>query len=322
MIALIPDGYAERGNLWFLLGAAAIALGYVALELTRRRTTVRFTNLALLDSVAPKRPGWRRHIAAAAFTLALALMVIAFARPANEVEVPKERATIVLAIDTSLSMEADDIRPSRIDAAKTAAAQFVESLPPQFNLGLVSFDGIARVRVTPTTDRVAVLNAIENLDLGEATAIGEAIFAGIDAVDTAPIVDAGGEPIPAVMVLMTDGDTTIGRTDEDGAAAAAERGIPISTIAFGTSNGSVIIEGELQPVPVEESSLQAIADETGGRFFRAESLDELQSVYADIGSSIGFETELQEQTHRYVGFALVALALSAVLSLVFAQRLP
>lgn len=317
-----PDTFLSAPRLWALAAAALIALAYAALALQRRQYTVRFTNLPLLDKVAPRRPGWRRHVAAAVFLLAVVALTLAWAQPAEDVLVPKERATVVLAIDTSLSMEARDVAPSRIEAAKEAALSFVDELPEPINMGLVTFDGIAKVRVTPTTDREVVKTAISTIELGPATAIGEAIFAGLEAIETAPLADANGEPIPATMVVMTDGKTTVGRPDADGAAAAVEAGIPVSTIAFGTERGTITLDGQIQPVPVEIPALQEIGDTTGGEFFQAESLDQLTSVYADIGSSIGFDTEQVEITERFVGYAVVALLLSAALSLLWFQRIP
>jgi Ca-activated chloride channel family protein len=323
-----PDAFLAPTRLWGLLAVLALVAAYAAMTFLRRRYTVRFTNLPLLETVAPRRPGWRRHLAAAAFLLAITSMVLAWARPADEVQVPKERATVVLAIDTSLSMEATDVAPSRIEAAQQAALSFIEELPPQINVGLVSFDGVARVRVTPTTDRQPVRAAIETLELGPATAIGEAIFAGLDAIATAPTYGDPGddgeeaEPVPARMVVMTDGKTTVGRPDVDGAEAAVEDEVPVSTIAFGTDRGTIVIDGEIQPVPVDREPLRLIAERTGGQFFSAESLGELQSVYEDIGSSVGFDTEEQEITERFAGYAVVLVLVSAALSLLFFQRLP
>lgn len=317
-----PDAFLAPTRLYGLFGVIALAFVYLLLTFQRSAYTVRFTNLPLLDTVAPKRPGWRRHIAAAAFLVGASALLVSWARPAEEVLVPKERATVVLAIDTSLSMQASDVVPSRIEAAQEAALSFVDGLPEQINVGLVTFDGVARVRVTPTTDRGPVRNAITNLELGPATAIGEAILAGLDSIDNAPLVDAEGEPVPATMVVMTDGKTTVGRPDADGAAAAVEAGVPVSTIAFGTERGTIVIDGEVQPVPVEETALRAIAEATDGQFFQAQSLGELETVYADIGSSIGFDTEEQEVTDRFVGYAVAALLVSTALSLLWFQRIP
>jgi Ca-activated chloride channel family protein len=320
-----PEAFLAPSRLWGLLAVLALALAYVATALLRKRYTVRFTNLPLLETVAPSRPGWRRHLAASAFLLAILAMVLAWARPADEVLVPKERATVVLAIDTSLSMEATDVAPSRIEAAQEAALAFIDELPEQMNVGLVTFDGVARVRVTPTTDRQPVRAAIQTLELGPATAIGEAIFAGLDAIDAAPTFAEDGEeaePVPARMVVMTDGKTTVGRPDIDGAEAAVEADVPVSTIAFGTDRGTIVIDGEIQPVPVDREPLRLIAERTGGEFFSAESLGELERVYTDIGSSVGFDTEEQEVTERFAGYAVVLVLVSAALSLLFFQRLP
>jgi len=322
VIAVWPEQFLAPSRLYALLAVLALAVAYALLGLLRRRYTVRFTNLPLLDSVAPRRPGWRRHLAAALFLLAIGSTVLAWARPADDVRVPKERATVVLAIDTSLSMEATDVAPSRLEAAQQAALAFVDELPPRINLGFVSFDGVARVRVTPTTDREPVRRAIETLELGPATAIGEAIFAGLDAIRTAPVPEDEDEDVPGRMIVMTDGKTTVGRPDVDGAEAALEAGVPVSTIAFGTARGTIVIDGEIQPVPVDEEPLRLIADRTGGQFFSAQSLDQLNAVYEDIGSSVGFDTEEREVTDRFVGFGLVLLLASAVASLLWSQRLP
>jgi Ca-activated chloride channel homolog len=318
-----PDAFLAPGRLYGLLAVLALALAYALLALVRQRYTVRFTNLPLLDTVAPRRPGWRRHLGAAVFLLAIAASVLAWARPAEDVLVPRERATIVLAIDTSLSMEATDIAPNRLEAAQIAALAFIDELPPQINLGLVSFDGIARVRVTPTTDRDPVRRTIETLELGPATAIGEAIFASLDALQIAPVSeDEDGEELPASIIVMTDGKTTVGRPDADAAEAAARAGVPVSTIAFGTDRGTIVIDGQLQPVPVDEAPLRLVADRTGGKFYSAETLDQLDAVYEDLGSSIGFDTEEQEVTERFAGFAVGLLLLSGAASLLWSQRLP
>src|SRR5690606_18552092 len=152
----------------------------------RRKYALRFTNVALLDKVAPRRPGWRRHLAAVLTMLTVGLLVAAFAQPQDEVRVPRERATIVVTMDVSLSMMAEDVHPTRDQAAREAAKQFVEDLPRTFNVALVSFAGTAKVLVPPTTDRAAVLQAIDEMELDESTATGEAIFASLDALEQVP----------------------------------------------------------------------------------------------------------------------------------------
>ena len=316
-------GFLHAERLWALLLVAALAAAYVVVQVMRRSTyAVRFTNLALLDVVAPKQPRWRRHVTAGAFGLGAALLVVALAEPTSEVQVPRERATVVLAIDVSLSMEATDILPSRLDAAKDAADQFLESVPETINVGLVSFAGSANVLVPPTTDHELVGRAIDDLVLGEGTGIGEAIFASLSAIESAPPGDDPDEPVPATIVVMSDGETTMGRPDSDGIQAANDAGVPVSTIAFGTEDGIIFIEGEAIPVPPDLAAMEQIADGTGGVFFEAESEQELEAAYADLGSSIGYETEEQPVTEWFIGAALVGLMGAAVLSLFWFSRLP
>jgi Ca-activated chloride channel homolog len=309
-------------RLWLLLGAAALAVGYVLVQLRRRTYTVRFTNLALLDQVAPKRPGWRRHLPAAVFLVALATLVVGFAQPARKVKVPRERATICLALDTSLSMEANDVRPTRIQAAQSAAKAFVNGLPARINVGLVTFNGNASLVVSPTTDRDAVDQGINGAQLGERTAIGEAIFTCLDALKHVPT--AKGSQVPARIVLMTDGTTTDGRPNDQAAAAAAKAKVPVSTIAFGPDAGTITIPQEPMPipVPVDKAALQDIAKTTGGRYYAAASESELKSVYQNIGSSVGYVVEKRDVSVWFVGAALVLLLITSVISLLWFQRLP
>lgn len=315
--------FLEAARLWLLLGVAGLAAAYLVLQARRSSYAVRFTNVELLDKVAPHRPGWRRHVPAVLFLLALTGMVVAFAKPVHDESVPRERATVVMAIDTSLSMQADDISPSRIDGAKEAAVEFVEDLPAEINLGLVSFNGVATVRVPPTTDRELVTAAIDNLELDEATAIGDAIFASLQAIETV-LPDESGTAPPARIVLMSDGETTAGRPDEQAVEAARQEAVPVSTIAFGTQSGFIQIPPDPTniPVPVNEGALQNIADGTGGQFFSAESTAELGAVYNDIGSSVGFETEQTPIGEWFIGAAIIAAVLAGAFSLLWFARLP
>ncbi len=309
-------------RLFLLVGVGAMTGMWVAVSTQRRKHVMRFTNVELLDVVAPREPGWRRHAPAVLFLMALAALVIGFARPVRATRVGDERATVVLAVDTSLSMEADDVEPTRLEVAQQAARDFVGDLPPELNVGLVTFNGATSVAVPPTRDRDALVDAIDAMVLGEGTAIGEAIFTSLDAVEAAPRGD-DDEPAPARIVVMSDGETTMGRPDGDGAAAAAEAGVPVDTIAFGTPDGTIIDEfGDAAPVPVAPEPLADIASTTGGDTFEAESLDELSAVYADIGSVVGYEETEQDISGWFVGGGLALLALSGSLSLLWSQRLP
>jgi Ca-activated chloride channel family protein len=309
-------------RLWLLAAAGALAALYVVAQTRRRRYTLRFTNIALLDQVAPKRPGWRRHVPAALFLLAMSTLILGFAQPARDVRVPRERATIMLALDTSLSMEATDVAPTRIEAAQSAAKAFVDQLPTRINLGLVTFNGNASLRVTPTTDREAVKRAIEGAQLGERTAIGEAIFVSLDALKQVPASD--GTEVPARIVLMTDGTTTDGRTNDSAVAAAKAANVPVSTIAFGTDAGTITIPQEPLPipVPVDKEALTSIASDTGGKFYAATSETQLKQVYDNIGSSVGFVTEQHEISTWFIAGALLFMLITGGLSLIWFQRLP
>lgn len=319
----MPTDFLAPQLLWLLLAVPALLVAYVLLQRRRRRLAVRFTNLELLAQVAPRRPGWRRHAAAAGLLASLALLVLAAARPVQEVQVPRERATIVLAVDVSLSMRATDVDPTRLAAAQAAARNFVADLPDRLNVGLVTFAAAGRVVVPPTTEHAAVERALADLELSEYTAIGEAIFTALDAVRQAPPnPDDPEAPVPAAIVLLSDGETTVGRPNSDGVRAAVDAGVPVSTIAFGTPAGTVEINGVLQPVPVDVQALEEIARGTGGRAYAAASADELAEVYADIGSDVGYTTEEEETTHRWATAALLVLLVTAGTSLAASGRLP
>lgn len=315
--------FLSPSRLWLLLAVVALAAVYVVVQVVRRPAyAVRFTNLALLDVVAPKRPGWRRHLAAGAFLLGVAALVLSLAKPAHPVEVPRERATVVLAIDVSLSMAAEDVEPNRLSAAKDAAELFLDTVPPTINVGLVRFAGTAGVVVPPTTDHERVRRAVEGLDLGEGTGIGEAIFASLDALETLPDPADEDEAVPATIIVLSDGETTQGRPDREGVEAAIAADVPVSTIAFGTADGFIVIEGELIPVPPLFDNMADIAEDTGGIAFQAEDEAELAAAYEDLGSSIGFEVEDQEISAWFVGAGLVALLAAAAVSLLWFSRLP
>jgi Ca-activated chloride channel family protein len=309
---------------WWLLAllpVIAVAAVYVWRQFRRRSYAMKFTNVDLLRTLAPKGLGWRRHAAAGAFLLCLVALGSAMARPSVDKKEPLERATVMLAIDVSLSMEADDVAPTRIEAAQEAAKAFVNELPPTYNLGLVSFAKSANVLVSPTKDRAAVMAGIDGLTLAEATATGEAVFTSLDAIRTVPADGADGAP-PARIVLLSDGYRTSGRSIEDAASAASAANVPVSTIAFGTDTGVVDIRGQMQRVPVDRLSLQQLAETTKGFFYEAASVGELKKVYEDMGSSIGHRVEPREVTQWYAGFALLFGLIGAAMSLLWTSRLP
>ena len=311
---------------WWLLAlvvvAALVAL-YVVLQLRRARYAARFTNVALLGTLVPRRPGWRRHAAFGSLVLGLAALVVSLAVPSTEVRVPRERATVIMAVDVSLSMRAQDIEPDRFAAMQIAAKEFVEVLPARINLGLVSFAGTATTVVTPTTDRSQVVTAIDNLVLAESTAIGDAIFTSLTAIQNYQTsLDEGGMELPpARVVLLSDGYSTVGREATQAIDAANSAEVPVSTIAFGTDYGTLDLDGETVPVPVDRATLEQIADETGGSYSEAASAAELEQVYEDLGSQIGYTTEAQDISPWFFRGGLLFAFLGVVASLLWTNRL-
>jgi Ca-activated chloride channel homolog len=309
--------------LWLLVPVAAVAVTYVVLQLRRKKYVARFSNLELLGSVAPRRPGWRRHLTFALLLIALTVLAVGVARPSASVRVPRDRATVMMAVDVSLSMEATDVLPSRIEAAKVAAKKFVDLIPARINLGVVAFGGNASVLVPPTVDRDAAKKAIDNLQLQESTAIGEAVYASLDAITNFghATTAKGDTPPPARVVLMSDGANNKGRRVTDAAAAARKAGVQVSTIAFGTDNGTVTYDGETIPVPADKPTLNQLARDTGGSFHTAASVQELESVYANIGSQIGYTTAHRDISWRFLAAGLLFALAAAGTSMLWGGRL-
>ncbi|TCN44078.1 Ca-activated chloride channel family protein [Kribbella orskensis] len=307
--------------LWLLLVVAALVVAYLVAQRRRSKYAVRFATLPMLEKVAPQRPGWRRHAPALAFLAAMTVLTIAIARPVTDVRVPRERATVVVAMDISNSMAATDVEPNRFEVAKQAATEFVNDLPEQFNVGLVSFARTANVVTPPSTNHQATVDAINGLTLTDSTAIGEAVMTSLQAVRSLD-ADAAEDPPPTRIVLLSDGGNTSGRPVEEAAQAATEAGVPVSTIAYGTPEGTVDIEGRSIPVPADTESLRGLAEATSGSFYAAESDEELRDVYSDLQSSIGWTTEEREITNLVAGIALAVALLAGLASLLWFSRLP
>jgi len=318
--------------LWFLLlvVVAALAAGYVWTQRRRQRHLLRFANLAMLERVAPRRPGWPRHVPAALLLVALVLLTVALTGPTAEQRVPRNRATVMLVIDVSLSMMATDIQPSRLAAAQRAAKNFTQGLTPGVNLGLVSFAASPTVLVSATTERESVAQAIDNLELAEATGTGEAIFAALQAVETfGQIVSDAQGPPPARIVLLTDGKQTVPTDDGNdprgaftAARAAARAAVPISAISFGTQYGSVEINGTTQRVEVDDKAVQEIADLSDGEFYDAKSAGELSEVYDSLSEQIGYETRRGDASKPWLITGTITALLAAAGALAIGQRLP
>jgi Ca-activated chloride channel homolog len=313
-------------RLWLLLVVGALAVAYVVMQRRRKQYAVRFTNLALLDSVAPRRPGWRRHVVAVAGLLAVSGLVVSLARPAHTVRVPRSHGVVMLTVDVSASMTATDVEPSRIDAAKAAAREFVEQVPAGFQVGLVAFDRSANVLAQPTTDHASVVNAIEALAPGPGTATGEGIYTALEAIqanatDVKPAQQSTKkDDLAATIVLLSDGAQTVGRPVLDAANAAKDAGVPISTIAYGTPNGTVVVQGQVVPVPADPETMAEVARATGGTSFEAASASQLRDVYKDIQGRVGYTTKTKDISLVFVALAVVALLLAVGGSLVWSSR--
>lgn len=321
-------------RLWLLVLVAALTVGYVAVLRWRRAAQVRFTRIDLLDEVAPRRPSWRRHAVAAVQLLGLALAVVAVARPVDRTtERTRSEGRIMVLLDVSLSMMATDVEPDRLSAAQDAARDFVDEVDDSVEVGLISFSGAVNVEVPPTLDRARMSDGIDRLELAEATAIGDALDTATrlleqaatdpDASDGDDGDDDDDDRPPGVIVLLSDGETTVGRPTITGAERAAEAGIPVFAISFGTPSGAILDpggSGQSIPVPVRPEEMEAVAEITGGAPFEAATEAELGAAYDQIrdslGDTLGEEIEIvAERTWRWALASFFVLCLAWSLSL-------
>ena len=311
----LPE-FESPQRLWVLLVLPALIIAYLVLLRLKGRVSLRFTNTGVLGRVIGSQRRWTRHLAVAMSLCSLVALGLAWAQPLGSEKVPRERATVVLIVDTSLSMEADDVQPNRLEAAKSAAHDFIQALPDTFNVALIKFDGKPAVVMPPSTDRGAVERAIGGLSLGEGTAIGDGITVALEAIASAPLSEDETEPPPAMMVLLSDGKNTEGTDPSESTRQAQDAGVPVYTIAYGTQNGYVDVDGERFNVAPDPELLRAIAEATSGKAFEADNVSELNEAYKEIGSSVGFEEVKKPITAQYalgaLGFAVVA-ALGAVM---------
>jgi Ca-activated chloride channel homolog len=340
-----------------LLVPIAIAL-YLFVQRRRSRYAVRFTNVDLLANIAPRTPAWRRHVPPVLYVIAITALVIGLARPSMVMAVPREEATIVLAIDISRSMRATDVQPTRLAAAQKAASDFVDQLPASFRVGLVVFSTEARIALTPTTDRAEVHAAIDNLVANGGTAMGDAIVQSLDAAgldgtgtgsatapqpsdapsssaspDAAASPDPSASPTPdgkplVATVLLSDGANSTGELEPQQAAdRAAQLGVPVYTIALGTADGTVDVpnifgQSQQMSVPPDTKTLAAVAETTGGRFFNAPTAEDLAQIYENLGSKVGFTQQEQEVTQLFAGAALLLVLAGAGLAAHWFNRFP
>jgi Ca-activated chloride channel family protein len=307
-----------------------LVLAYALLQRRRVRYAMRFTNLDLLANVVDRSPGRRRHVPPLFALAALAALLVALARPQTTIAVPRDEASVVLAIDVSASMMATDVPPTRLDAAKRAASTFVQGLPDRFGVGLVSFSTGATSLAEPTDDRGQILHLIDGLEAHTGTAIGDAIASALDLVpkDDQGKVPTGTDGRPLVSILLlSDGASTQGISVDDAIGLAKDAGVAVNTIALGTDAGTVTIPNELgepQTVSVapDRETLRRIADETGGRYFDAPTADDLDAVYESVGSQVAWDTRKREVTVAFAAAGAVLLLAASGLSALWFGRLP
>ncbi|MFV0493562.1 VWA domain-containing protein [Mycobacterium sp.] len=322
-------GFAHSWFFLFLFVVAGLVALYVMLQLSRQRRMLRFANMELLESVAPKRPSEWRHLPAILLAVSLVLLTIAMAGPTHDVRIPRNRAVVMLVIDVSQSMRATDVEPNRMVAAQEAAKQFADELTPGINLGLISYAGTATVLVSPTTNREATKAALDKLQFADRTATGEGIFTALQAIATVGAVIGGGDtPPPARIVLFSDGKETMPTNPDNpkgaftAARTAKDQGIPISTISFGTPYGFVEINDQRQPVPVDDATLKKVAQLSGGNAYNAATLAELNAVYASLQQQIGYETIRGDASTGWLRLGALVLALAGLAALLINRRLP
>jgi Ca-activated chloride channel homolog len=340
--------------LWLLLAVPLVIAAYVLAQRRRQRYTVRFSSLTLLREAVGRGPGIRRHIPPALFLLGLAVLFVAFSRPYTTAALPTNGATVILTIDSSGSMRASDLKPSRFEAAKAAARAFVEKQAPTTRVGIVSFSGSASLVQAPTTDKNAVYTAIDRLTTQRSTAIGSGILVSLDAIaevlgqdlpSAAPtsLAQSGRAPLgspakpvptpaalgkfaPAVIVLLSDGQNTTGPLPLDAAAIAVSRGVRIYTVGVGTPTGSNIGGGGggggFFRAELDELTLRQVAKLTGARYFYAATETDLHDIYQSLDSMLVIKTEPVELTFLASAVGAALLILGGTLSLFWFNRLP
>ncbi len=316
----------------FLLGLLLVPLAlaaYVIAQRRRRRFALRYPNVDVLAAVAGR--AWGRHVPAALALLALAALVVALARPERTVAAEERQGTVIMVTDTSGSMRATDVAPDRLTAAKSAARILARELPDRYRLGLVSFGSVAEQQSEPTTDREAVLAALDRLTVKGATAMGDGLRLGLDAARV-PVPGQDGRPgrrLPAALVLLSDGKSTRGAANPLEVARAARRdGVRVFTVALGTQSGVLETRDPVtgavrsERVPPDLVTLRQVARITGGQFFTAVTEERLRAVYADLGTEVTRRRERQAVSAAFAGGGLALLLLGAVAGLARTGRLP
>jgi Ca-activated chloride channel family protein len=310
--------FAQPLALLALLALPFLAAIYAIEQRNRRAGAAAFAAPPVQPSVAPERPGWRRHAPMVVAALALAVLIVAAAKPQRTVAVPVERASIVLATDVSGSMTARDLQPTRLAAAKQAALRFVNAVPARVNIGVLSFNGAPTILQNPTRDRDAARAAIDGMTPSGATATGEAIAAGVTMLR--PNGAEKKRLPPAAILLLSDGTSTRGRDPVTVARTARQAQVRVYTVALGTDRGTITVtrrDGSTynRTVPPDPASLAQIARVSGGKAYTAESANRLEEIYQQLGSKLGHKDQKRQITSVFAGGGLALLLVGMAMSM-------
>lgn len=334
--------------LWLLLLIPVLIAAYLIAQRRRQKYALRYASLSLVKDALGRGPGFRRHIPPLLFLLALAVMIVALARPIAVVTLPSQEGTVILTIDVSGSMQADDLKPTRMEAAKAAARAFVDKQPQGVQIGVVAFSDNASIVQAPTDDKTAVLAAINRLQPQRATAIGKGLLTSIDAIYAAgneeatfgPRFQRGLPPVtptptptptpvpkgqyePAIIVLLTDGENNVFPAPLDIINQVVDRGIRVYTVGVGSVQGTVLhIEGMSVRVRLDEETLKKIAEQTDGQYYNASNETDLRSIYENLSTRLVMRAEKQEITAFLTALAALISLCAGFLSLLWFNRLP
>lgn len=327
-MVVVPASFSfdAPARLWVLLLLAGLAVAAVTLRVRRRRDAEAYASAELRGSVASRLSPWPRRLGVLGFALATLVLTTGFARPSIEAKVGRDHAVVMIALDTSTSMQVDDVKPNRFEAAKATAQEFIRGLPDTVDVGLVGYNATATLVAAPTSDHEAVARAVDTLTMKGGTAMGDALSLSLESAlrdlqDDGSAPDTGRAPA-ARLVLLSDGGNTAGSPLQEAVTAAADAQVPVSTIALGTESGEgKVFDGRSVQAPVDYTALQSVADGTGGTAYRAAASAQLSEIYDDIGAEVVTRTERKDISTTFAGVGLALLALVAVPTLVWSGRL-
>jgi Ca-activated chloride channel homolog len=335
--------------LWLLLLLPVLLVLYILAQLRRQKYALRYASLTLVKDALGRGPGFRRHIPPILFLLALAVMIVALARPVAVITLPSQEGTVILTFDVSGSMMADDLKPTRMEAAKAAARAFVDKEPAGVLIGVVSFSDNASIVQSPTEDKAAVLAAINRLQPQRATAIGKGLLTSIEAIDApgneeaaafAPRFQRGAPPITptptptptpvpqgqyeaAIIVLLSDGENNVNPPPLQVVDQLVNRGFRVYTVGVGTAEGTILhVQGRSVRVRLDETTLKEIASQTDGQYYNASNETDLRAIYENLSTKLVLRSEKQEVTAFLTGFAAILSLFAGFLSLLWFNRLP